>query len=144
MSERLFRAIGREDMVSDPRFRTNADRLKNMDELDAIIGAFVAARSLDDNLAFFRREEVTVGPVYDIGQIVTDPHVVARGVLVDVPDRELGTVPMHAVIPRLSDTPGVLARPAPALGEHTREVLRGAGLTEDQIQQLASSGVIRT
>jgi len=144
MTERLFRAIGREDLITDPRFCTNADRLAHMDALDAIIGDFVAARSLDDNLAFFRREEVTVGPVYDIGQIVTDPHVVARGVLVDAPDRELGRVPMHAVVPRLSETPGVLARPAPALGEHTREVLRGAGLTEDQIQQLAASGVIRT
>ncbi len=144
MTERLFRAIGRDDLIADPRFRTNADRLGHMDELDAMIGDFVAARSLDDNLAFFRREEVTVGPVYDIGQIVTDPHVVERGVLVDAPDRELGRVPMHAVIPRLSETPGVLARAAPELGEHTREVLRDAGLSEEQIRQLAASGVIRT
>jgi crotonobetainyl-CoA:carnitine CoA-transferase CaiB-like acyl-CoA transferase len=142
MTERLLRAIGRADLISDPRFRTNADRLANVEALDAIIGAFIAARTLDENLAFFREREVTVGPVYDISQIVTDPHVVDRGIMVEVPDADTGSLPMHAIIPRLSGTPGGLARAAPRLGEHSREVLRSAGLSEAAIEELIARKVI--
>ena len=143
MTERLLRAIGRPELIEDPRFRTNSDRLDHAEELDEIILAFVGARTLEENLAFFRAQEVTVGPVYDIAQIVADPHVVERGVLVEAPDDELGRLPMHAVVPRLSATPGVLARPAPRLGEHTDEVLRSAGLAPEAIASLEREGVVK-
>ncbi|WP_288252954.1 CoA transferase [uncultured Hydrogenophaga sp.] len=142
MTERLLRAIGRPELIDDPRFRTNADRLAHVDALDAVVGEFIGARTLEENLAFFREREVTVGPVYDIGQIVTDPHVVARGIVVRAPDADTGSLPMHAVVPRLSRTPGGLARPAPRLGEHTLEVLRGAGVSEAAIQELIAKKVI--
>src|SRR5918998_2998043 len=60
MTEKLLRAIERPELIDDPRFRTNADRLLHVEELDAIIGAFIAARSLDDNLAHFDRAGVTI------------------------------------------------------------------------------------
>jgi crotonobetainyl-CoA:carnitine CoA-transferase CaiB-like acyl-CoA transferase len=123
MTERLFRAIGRPDMIGDPRFRTNADRLEHVEEVDAVIGAFVGARSLAENLRFFEAAETTVGPVYDAAGFESDPHVRGRGVLVEMEDKELGSVPMHAVVPRLSRTPGALRRPAPDLGEHEAELL---------------------
>jgi crotonobetainyl-CoA:carnitine CoA-transferase CaiB-like acyl-CoA transferase len=122
MTERLFRAIGRADMIDDPRFRTNADRLAHVEEVDAVIGAFVGARSLAENLRFFEAAETTVGPVYDAAGFESDPHVRGRGVLVEMADAELGSVPMHAVVPRLSRTPGALRRPAPELGEHEAEI----------------------
>lgn len=142
MTERLLNAIGRQELIDDPRFRTNADRLANVEALDAVIGAFIGARTLDENLSYFREREVTVGPVYDISQILTDAHVVDRGIMVRVPDAETGTLPMHAVIPRLSRTPGGLARPAPRLGEHSVDVLRSAGLSETAIQELIDKKVI--
>jgi crotonobetainyl-CoA:carnitine CoA-transferase CaiB-like acyl-CoA transferase len=123
MTERLFRAIGRADMIDDPRFRTNADRLAHVEEVDAVVGAFIGARTLAENLAFFEAAEVTVGPVYDASGFETDPHVRGRGVLVEMADKELGSLPMHDVVPRLSGTPGALRRPAPALGEHEDEIL---------------------
>ena len=123
MSERLFRAIGREDMIDDPRFRTNADRLAHVDEVDAAVGAFIGARTLAENLAFFEAAEVTVGPVYDPSSFETDPHVQGRGVLVEMEDAELGSIPMHAVTPRLSGTPGALRRPAPQLGQDEDAIL---------------------
>lgn len=123
MTERLFRAIGRQDMIDDPRFRTNSDRLEHVDEVDAVIGAFIGARTLTENLSFFGAAEITVGPVYDAAGFETDPHVRGRGVLVEMEDAELGSVPMHAVVPRLSGTPGALRRPAPELGEHEPEIL---------------------
>lgn len=123
MAERLFRAIGREDMIDDPRFRTNADRLANVDEVDAAIGAFIGARTLHENLRFFEVAEVTVGPVYDASGFAADPHVIGRGVLVEMADKDQGSLPMHAVVPRLSRTPGALRRPAPAVGEHEEEII---------------------
>jgi crotonobetainyl-CoA:carnitine CoA-transferase CaiB-like acyl-CoA transferase len=117
MAARLFRVIGREDMIVDPRFATNSARLDNVDEVDAIIGSFMAGRDLEENLAFFQKAEVTVGPVYDPAGFAEDAHVVGRGVLVEVDDPEVGPIPMHAPFPRLSRTPGRIRTLAPALGQ---------------------------
>ncbi|MGC2523208.1 MAG: CoA transferase, partial [Stellaceae bacterium] len=76
-------------------------------------------------------------------QFMADPHVLAREILVDVPDAEMGHLPMHNVIPRLSKTPGGLRRPAPGLGEHTAEILGGLGLDRAAIDGLARDGIIK-
>ena len=102
MAERLFRAIGRPDMIDDPRFRTNTDRVRNIDACDGIVAAWIAERTLVENMAVFEAAEVTATPIYEIDQLLDDPHVQARGVLVEVPDDEAGSVLMHNVIPRLS------------------------------------------
>lgn len=143
MAERLFRAIGRADMIADPRFRTNADRVRHAEACEAPIAAFIAARDLAENLAFFEKAEVTAAPIYDIDQFLADPHVQARGIVVDLPDEELGTVPMHAVVPRLSATPGHIRTPAPALGEHTAALLGEIGVGAAQLEALARAGTIR-
>ena len=78
MAERLFRAIGRADMIDDPRFRTNADRVRNIDECERPLAEFIKARTLAEELAAFEAAEVTAAPVYDIGQFIADPHVQAR------------------------------------------------------------------
>ncbi|CAN7736820.1 CoA transferase [Bosea sp. LjRoot9] len=142
MTERLFRAIGRPDLIEDPRFRTNADRLRHVEELDAIIGAFIAQRSQAENVAFFEKAEVTIGPIYDTPQIMADPHVIARELIADYPDPDMGSLPMHHVVPRLTDTPGSIRTKAPRLGEHNREILAGLGVTEDAIVELAQAGVL--
>ena len=142
MAERVLRAIGRADLVDDPRFRTNADRLRHSAELDAVIGTFIAGMTLDENLAFFDREQVTVGPIYDISQIMQDPYVVEREVLADYPDADMGQVPMHCVVPRLSGTPGAIRLPAPALGEHNDEVLSAAGFPPGRIAALRACGAL--
>jgi crotonobetainyl-CoA:carnitine CoA-transferase CaiB-like acyl-CoA transferase len=142
MTERVFRAIGRPDLIENPRYRTNAERVKHAAELDAIIGEFMGKMTLAENLAFFDQHEVTVGPVYDISQILDDPHVKAREMVVEYPDDEMGSVPMHCVVPRLSETPGAIRAPAPGLGEHNGEILSGLGLSRDELAQLAAQDVI--
>ena len=142
MTERLLRAIGRADLIDDPRFQTNADRLTHVEELDAIVGAKIAERTLAENLAFFEEAGVTAGPVYDVSQLLEDPHVRAREVITELPDPEMGGVPMHNVIPQLSATPGAIRRPAPGLGEHTAEVLGALGLDEAELARLSAEGVI--
>ena len=142
MAERLFRAIGREDMITDAWFRTNTDRVRNAEACEGPIAAFIAARTLAENMAIFERAEVTAAPVYDIDQFMADPHVIGREILIDLPDEQTGRLPMHNIIPRLSDTPGRLRRPAPALGEHTAEILGSLGLGPADIDGLAREGII--
>ena len=142
MSERLFRAIGRADMIDDLRFRTNTDRVRNAAACEAPIVAFIGARTLEENMAAFAAAEVTAAPVYDIDQFLADPHVVAREIVVDVPDAQTGHLAMHNIIPRLSDTPGRLRRPAPEIGEHTAEILGQFGLDRAVLEALAADGII--
>src|SRR5437016_12255365 len=142
MSERLFRAIGHPDMIEDPRFRTNSDRVKNAAETEAPIVEFIGARTLEENMTAFAAAEVTAAPVYDIDQFLADPHVVEREIAVDVPDEQTGRLVMHNIIPRLSETPGRLRSPAPKLGEHTAEILGQLGLDRATLGRLAADGAI--
>ncbi len=143
MAERLFRAIGRPEVIDDPRFRTNTDRVRNIEACDGIVADWIAARTLADAMAVFEAAEVTATPIYEIDQLLDDPHVQARGVIVEVPDDEAGSVLMHNVIPRLSDTPGRLRLPAPALGQHTRSILQSIGYDAARLAALAADGVIK-
>jgi len=143
MAERLLRTIGREDMISDPRFAHNTARVANAAECEAPIAAFIAARDSAEVLAIFEKAEITAAPVYDIDQLIDDPHVAEREILVELPDADLGHVAMHAVVPRLAATPGAIRSPAPGLGEHTAEVLRMLGRDEAAITALAASGAVK-
>jgi crotonobetainyl-CoA:carnitine CoA-transferase CaiB-like acyl-CoA transferase len=142
MAERVFRTIGRPDMIDDPRFRTNTDRVRNAEACEAPLREFIAARPLAENLAIFEQAEVTAAPVYDIDQFVADPHVQAREIVVDLPDPQMGSVPMHTIVPRLSGTPGEIRRPAPELGEHNAEILCAIGLSEADVDSLRQRKVI--
>jgi crotonobetainyl-CoA:carnitine CoA-transferase CaiB-like acyl-CoA transferase len=142
MCERLFRSIGRADMIDDPRFRTNSDRLAHADEVDAIIGSFIREMTLAETIDYFEKAQVTVGPVYDAAQIIHDPHVLEREVVVEMEDRDLGTLPMHGISPRLSRTPGVIRSPAPDLGQNLNEILERIGYDEQARRQLAAEGII--
>jgi crotonobetainyl-CoA:carnitine CoA-transferase CaiB-like acyl-CoA transferase len=141
MAERLFRAIGRPDLIEDPRYRTNADRVANAADLDAIIGAFIAERTQAENLAFFEAAEVTIGPIYGTAQILEDPHVIARELVADYPDADMGQIPMHHVVPRLMETPGAIRTPAPRLGQHNKEILAEIGVDASSYAQLLAKGV---
>jgi crotonobetainyl-CoA:carnitine CoA-transferase CaiB-like acyl-CoA transferase len=142
MTERLFRAIGRPDLIDDPRYRTNADRVANAAALDEIIAAFVGTRSQAGNVAFFEAAQVTIGPIYDTAQILEDPHVIARELIADYPDGEMGSLPMHHVVPRLLTTPGAIRTPAPRLGEHNRALLAEIGVDDAAYARLVAAGVV--
>jgi formyl-CoA transferase len=142
MTERLFAAIGRGDLNDDPRFRTNAERIKRRTEVDGIVGGWIGARTLAEAIAFFEEAGVTAAPVYDIAQFLDDPHVQQRGIVVEAPDDEMGAVPMHDVVPRLSGTPGRLRMAAPTIGQHSDEIYARIGYAPDRIAALRARGVI--
>ena len=140
MAKRVFEVIGDGALIDDPRFRTNTDRVRNRAEVDRIVGGWFADHTRDDALAQMRAAGVTAGPVYDIADAVADPHFQQRQVLVDVEDPELGPMPMHNIVPRLSATPGVWRRAAPTLGQHTDEILSELGLDAAAIAALRAEG----
>jgi crotonobetainyl-CoA:carnitine CoA-transferase CaiB-like acyl-CoA transferase len=142
MAERVFASIGRADLIDNPRYKTNAARVQNAQELDRIIGEFIAGKTQAENVAFFEQAEVTIGPIYDITQILEDPHFIEREVLADYPDPDMGEYPMHHVVPRLSGTPGAIRTRAPRLGQHNREILREAGVDDDRYEKLLAEGVV--
>jgi len=142
MAEQLFRAIGRPELIDDPRFRNNTDRVENNDELDAIVAEFMGRHTQEECLQIFTEAKVTVGPVCDISQLMEHPYIQGREVLIESPDPELGTVPMHNVTPRLSETPGAVHSAAPELGQHNSELLTELGLSAAEIEQLVDERVI--
>jgi crotonobetainyl-CoA:carnitine CoA-transferase CaiB-like acyl-CoA transferase len=142
MAERLLEAIGRPDMNADPRFRTSAARIANVEVLDEAIGAFIARRTLADNLAFFEAEQVTVAPIYDASELPQDLHVRERAILVELPDEDMGRLPMHNVAPRLSRSPGAIRTPAPSVGQHNTEIYGSLGLDAQALAALAAAGTI--
>jgi len=116
--------------------------VRNIDECDRVVADFIKARTLAEGLAIFEAAEVTAAPVYEIDQFIADPHVRAREIVTELPDDEMGSIPMHAVVPRLAGTPGEIRMPAPALGEHNNEILGGLGLSAGAIDDLRSRKVI--
>jgi len=140
MAERLYRALGCAHMLDDPRTANNAARVSNVDVAEAPIREWLLAHTLQEAMAFFEAHGVTAAPVYTIDQLMEDPHVVARGILVDLPDKEVGHVAMHAVTPRLSVTPGAIRSAAPELGQDTAEVLAMIGIGDEELARMCARG----
>lgn len=121
---RLCRAMGREELVQDPRFSERIRRSENADAIHAIVANWVREQTLEELVERLDRDEVPVGPIYSIEDIFEDPHYRARGNLVEVEDPVLGKLRMQGVSPRLSLTPGKVRWSGPRLGEHNAEILQ--------------------
>ena len=142
MYERLMRTIGRPELIEDRRFLTNADRVRNNDQLDRIVAQFIENHDQHDVLQIFRDAGVTVGPVHDTLGMLSDPLVKENKVMVRLPDEDIDSVVMHNVAARLSETPGLIRSPAPTLGEHNNEILGDIGIDETELFTLGEQGVI--
>ncbi|WDR02199.1 CoA transferase [Devosia algicola] len=136
LARRIFEIIGRSDMNQDPRFSSNSDRVQHRTLVDEAVGAWFADRDSAEALEILREAGATVGPIYNIADAMADIHFDVREIIVDVEDETFGTLPMHNIVPRLSATPGVWRRPAPALGQHTAEVLCEAGIDDAAIAKI--------
>ena len=140
--KRLMKVIGRDDLGQDPALADNAGRVARVDEIDLAIGQWAARRSVEEALAALDIAGVPAGRIYTVADIAADPHYQARGMLdrVQMDDGSLLMVP--GIVPKLSVTPGLHRRSAPTLGQDTHKILRGLGLTPEQIQGLQDSGVV--
>jgi crotonobetainyl-CoA:carnitine CoA-transferase CaiB-like acyl-CoA transferase len=141
--ERLAAAIGNPELPLDPRFATNPDRIANADELDAIVGDWIAVRTAEEVLRVFNEFDVVVGRIYDIEDIFQDPHFAARGAIAEVEDEHFGTVRMPGVVPRFVRNPCEVRRSGGSPGEDNDFVYRRLlGLTDDEVERLRAEDAI--
>jgi formyl-CoA transferase len=141
--ERSCQAIGRPELITDPRFVDNRARTTHSVDIDTVFRDWIAARSRDDVLTAFSDAGAAAAPVYDVQDAFEDPHFAARGNLAPVPDPELGQIRMQNVTPKLSRTPGGIRHAGPRLGQHTEEILRDwLDVDDEELKRLGASGVL--
>jgi len=135
--------MGRPGLSDDPRYAGHAARGENQTELDALIGGWTATLDADALLALMEEKGVAAGRVYRAPDMLADPQFAARDAIVEVPHPVFGAVQMQNAFPKLTDTPGGVRWPGPALGEHTDAVLTArAGLSPDEVADLRSKGIV--
>ena len=142
MWEKLAITIGAKELINDPKFLTNSDRLSNQDDLDDVISNFIKKFDRDPLLKLFSEEGITVGPVLDISEIIEHPYVLDRKILIEHYNNNYGNILMHQAFPRLSKTPGKVKSSAPSIGENTNDILKEIGLTKSQIEKLRENKII--
>lgn len=144
MSERLMKTIGRPDLIDNPKFKTNTDRVNNNHLLDPIVAEFMKVRTQAECLEIFEEADVTVGAVADIEQLIDHPYIKERGSIINLPDgeTETGKIPVHAAVPRLSKTPAKMRNEAPEIGANNEEILKEIGLSKLDLEKLMEQGVI--
>jgi crotonobetainyl-CoA:carnitine CoA-transferase CaiB-like acyl-CoA transferase len=140
--ERIVKVLGRPELGVDARFKTNGDRMKNLAELTPILAAMFRARPSAHWIAEFEAAGVPVGPVNKIGDMLADPQVAAREMVVEVDHPRAGRVKALGMPIKFSDTPGTIERPAPLLGQHSREILAQLGYSDADIKRLEDDGAI--
>jgi crotonobetainyl-CoA:carnitine CoA-transferase CaiB-like acyl-CoA transferase len=140
---RVFDAIGRGDLRSDPRFTTGRCRIENVEQLDAIITAWTIEHTVEQAIETFAAAGAAVGPVYDAEALVNDAHVREQGCFVEV-ESPVGTEPILQldVHPRMSLTPGRIRHAGLELGARTDEVLEQLGYSTQEIDQLRAQGAV--
>ena len=142
--EALCRALEREDLLTDSRFVTPADRKIGEVELAALLEKIISKKTTSYWLESLEKAGVVAGPIYDMEGVYNDPQVRARKMVVDLEDPELGTLHNIGIPVKLSATPGRIRHRAPGLGEHSRQVLLEAGLAEEEVDRLVEQGVVKT
>ncbi len=138
--ERLTRVLGAPEWAADERFRTNADRMKNLQALTALMNARLETRSVHDWISALEAEGVPCGPIHSIADMAADPQTAARQMVVELEHPRAGRTRALGLPIKLSATPGKVTRAAPLLGQHTREVLAEFGFSSEEIEGLLASG----
>ena len=140
--KRLMHTLGRDDLGQDPALADNAGRVKRVEEIDAVIGAWTAQHTVDHVLAALDLAAVPAGRIYTVADIAADPHYQARGMIQQVQMDDGTSLSVPGIVPKLSRTPGSHRRNAPTIGQDTDAVLQDMGLTSAQIQTLKDKGIV--
>jgi crotonobetainyl-CoA:carnitine CoA-transferase CaiB-like acyl-CoA transferase len=140
---RLALVMGREDMITDPRFSSAVARAKNVAACDDAVAAWTVTKDAVALETQLETAKVPAARIYSMADIFADPHYKARDMLVDVVDDVLGNVTVAGVVPKLSRTPGQIRWVGRDMGADTREILsQDLQLSDEEINALMESGVI--
>jgi len=140
--EQLCRAIGLEALIEDPRFKLPGDRKAREDELAALLEETFTTDTTGNWLKMLEEAGVVAGPIYNMDQVYKNPQVLARKMLVDLEDPDLGAIHNIGIPVKLSATPGQIRTRAPMLGEHSSEVLLERGFSQAEVDELVSAEVV--
>ena len=141
--ERFCRALGVQDtLMTDPRFATNPDRLTHRDELIPLLEEIITAQDAEHWLGLLRETGIPCGPINFVDEILDDPHIRDRGVIVELDHPAAGLVRSIANPVRLSGTPVSYRLPPPMLGQHNAEVLAELGSGSEDLARLEADGVV--
>jgi crotonobetainyl-CoA:carnitine CoA-transferase CaiB-like acyl-CoA transferase len=140
-AETVIRLVGGDALVNDPRFATHDARARHAEDLDRIVGEWIAERDAEDVDRFFQEAGGAGIRVLSMADVFADPHYRARETLVDVDDDELGAVTLAAPVPRMSATPARVAHVGQPLGRDTDDVLSALGYSADEIARGREQGI---
>jgi formyl-CoA transferase/CoA:oxalate CoA-transferase len=139
---RFTEAVGRPELAEDPRFSANPLRVAHRDELIPLLEEVLRARTTAEWLAALGDAGVPAGPIQTVAEAVNDPQVLARGMVAEVEHPPAGTLKTLGCPIRLTGTPAAVRTPPPLLGQHSDEVLAGAGYSRADIERLHTLGAI--
>ncbi len=136
-------AIGQPDLMQDPRFATQANRARHISEIYAWLAGVIRKRSTAEWMALMEKADIPVAPVNDVSDLVADPHLAATGFFSMEEHPSEGRLRTMRTPTNWSDSPPGPQRHAPRLGEHSAEVLKEAGYSDDEIARMAKEGVTK-
>ncbi|MET3932146.1 formyl-CoA transferase [Arthrobacter sp. OAP107] len=139
---RLAEAMDRPDMLTDPRYSTNRERLARRAEMNELVSAWTGRYTREELQKRMDDFSVPHSLVYDVADIFKDEHYAARDMLVEVSHPTLGSVTLPGVVPKFSENPGSIRSAGPLMGEHTTSVLTDLGYTAEQITDLELKGIV--
>jgi crotonobetainyl-CoA:carnitine CoA-transferase CaiB-like acyl-CoA transferase len=143
IAQRVMRLVGHPEVIEESWFHLAGERAKHADELDEMVGGWIAQRNLEEVLQAFERADAAIAPIYDIKQIMEDPQFRALGTFIGIADDELGTLKMQNVPFRMSDTPGAVRFPGHRLGQDNRNVYGSLlNFGDAHLAELSEAGVI--
>ena len=136
--ERLCATLERPDLLADPRFASNPDRVRHYEALAEEIQRTTRTRPSAEWLAVFERAGVPAGPIYGMDEVFANEHVIARGMTVELEHPTAGVINNLGIPVKLSATPGQVRMPAPTLGQHTESILRQFNIPHDEAAAILS------
>jgi crotonobetainyl-CoA:carnitine CoA-transferase CaiB-like acyl-CoA transferase len=140
--ERIAEVLGHPEWCGDSRFATNSARMENLDALTELMDAVLVTRTKEEWILAFDAAGVPIGPVHSLGEALTHPQTRSRGMVVDLVHPEAGATRALGCPLHFSATSTRIDRPAPLLGEHTREVLRECGYSAAEVESFVAEGVV--
>ncbi len=143
IAERVMHLVGHPEVINEPWFASGAERAKHADELDAMVGGWIAERLFDEVIEAFEKAEAAVAPIYDISHVMDDPQFQTLGTVTTVDDDDLGPLKMQNVMCRLSETPGEIKWAGHRIGQDNEDVYGELlGLDQDHLLELSEKGAI--